>query len=631
MDLLRLPVIGSILRWRRLRPTLQLLMLALAAVVVAHGLLGPQVGPRNLATVTTSIHWRGLLILGLLIAGNVFCGACPMVLARDAGRRLFHARLRWPRALRGKWLGILLLVAVLYAYELFDVWSLPAATAWIILGYFIAAMAVDMLFAGAVFCKHLCPIGQFNFVASTVSPVELRVVSRDTCRTCRTADCIKGRRDTANPSVIRQRGCELGLFLPAKVGNLDCTLCFDCVRACPHDNIALAVRAPGAELLEPGRRSGIGTLARRPDLALLAVVFVAAALVSAFAMTAPASALEQRIASTLGVASEAPALAVLFAVGVLLLPAALVANDHEPPRGDAASPRRRCVGGALRVPPADGRLDRRAGDAGGRDRRLRVARTGRARLDVGGPAARRRAAHPVRAGDRGRVRIDRTAAGAGLSRSRTRVRRECRCHGRRWWRCSRWRRCGSSRSRWRCAAWGDWDESLSRGPAGRRAARRGRRRCARARRPALSDRVGPARRRLSGVGLDRPGCHRRRLGRRAILGAVATGRLGRGAAGSDARHAGRAPGGAHGADGVGAHRAGAGRRLEPVRRRRDGSRGTLRRGGHHRRAGRPGNRDRGSGRHLRPAPAAHHAGRLCPAIRAGRPAVDPPPRQATDV
>ena len=213
---------------------------------------------------------------------------------------------------------------MLYGYELLDVWSLPAATAWIILGYFIAAMAVDMLFAGAVFCKHLCPIGQFNFVASTVSPTELRVVSRDTCRTCRTADCIKGRRDTADPSVIRQRGCELGLFLPAKVGNLDCTLCFDCVRACPHDNIALAVRAPGAELLETGRRSGIGTLARRPDVTLLAVVFVAAALVSAFAMTAPASAVEQRIASALGGTSEAPALAVLFAIGVLLLPAALV-------------------------------------------------------------------------------------------------------------------------------------------------------------------------------------------------------------------------------------------------------------------------------------------------------------------
>lgn len=324
MDLLRLPIAGRILRWPRLRVTLQLLLLAVATAVVAHGLLGPQVGPRNLATVTTSIHWRGLLILGLLIAGNVFCGACPMVLARDAGRRVFHARLRWPRSLRGKWLGILLLVAALYAYELFDVWSLPAATAWIIVGYFVAAMAVDMLFAGAVFCKHLCPIGQFNFVASTVSPAELRVVSRETCRTCRTADCIKGRRDPIEPSIVRQRGCELALFLPSKVGNLDCTLCFDCVRACPHDNIALAVRTPGAELLESGRRSGIGTLARRPDLAALAVVFVTAALVSAFAMTAPAAAFEQAIAGMLGITSEAPALAVLFAVAVLLVPAMIV-------------------------------------------------------------------------------------------------------------------------------------------------------------------------------------------------------------------------------------------------------------------------------------------------------------------
>jgi polyferredoxin len=330
VDLLRLPILGAVLRWRRLRLTLQLALLAVAAALVVHGLTGPQIGPRNLATVATSIHWRGLLVIGLLVAGNVFCAACPMVLARDAGRRVFHARLRWPRQLRGKWLGILLLVGVLYAYELFDVWSLPAATAWIILGYFGMALAVDMLFSGAVFCKHLCPIGQFNFIASTVSPTELRVVSLDTCRTCGTADCIKGRRDPAQPAVVRQRGCELGLFLPAKVGNLDCTLCFDCVRACPHDNIALVTRAPGAELLDPGRRSGIGTLARRPDLAWLAVVFVAASLVSAFAMTAPASALEQRVASALGVASEAPALGVLFVVGVLVLPAVLVRTMGAP-------------------------------------------------------------------------------------------------------------------------------------------------------------------------------------------------------------------------------------------------------------------------------------------------------------
>ena len=31
------------------------------------------------------------------------------------------------------------------------------------------------------------------------------------------------------------RGCELALVQPRKVGNMDCTFCMDCVRACPHD------------------------------------------------------------------------------------------------------------------------------------------------------------------------------------------------------------------------------------------------------------------------------------------------------------------------------------------------------------------------------------------------------------
>jgi hypothetical protein len=324
VDLLKQPLVGPLLLWRHVRVALQLVLLAVAAAVVFHGLFGPQLAPRNLATVLTSIHWRGLLIVGVLAVGNVFCTACPMVLARDAGRRVFHPALRWPRMLRGKWLGLALLIAVLFSYELFDLWSLPRATAWLVLGYFGLALVVDVIFSGASFCKHLCPIGQFNFVASTISPTELRIVDRNTCLSCRTSDCIKGRYTVAEPRRLVQRGCELGLFLPMKVGNLDCTLCLDCVHACPHDNIALSTRTPGAELLERGRRSGIGRLAQRADLATLAVAFTFAALVSAFAMTAPAYAVERQIATVLGVRSEAPVLAVVFIVCVFLLPAILL-------------------------------------------------------------------------------------------------------------------------------------------------------------------------------------------------------------------------------------------------------------------------------------------------------------------
>jgi polyferredoxin len=323
MDLLRLPLVGSVLRWPRFRLVLRLVLLASVVAIVLHGMLGPQIGPRNLATVTTAIHWRGLLIVALLLVGNLFCTACPMMLVRDAGRRFVHPRLRWPRWLRRKWLALGLLVAALFSYELWNLWELPRATAWLIVGYFALALAVDLTFKGASFCKYVCPVGQFNFAASTLSPTELQVRNADVCRTCRTKDCIRGRYTPGAPVTLVRRGCELGLYLPAKVGNLDCTMCLDCVHACPHDNIALATRMPGVEWLVPGRRSGLGRVTARTDLAALSLAFTFGGLLTAFAMTAPSYALQAWL-RTLGLVSEAQVLAFLFVAALLVLPAVCV-------------------------------------------------------------------------------------------------------------------------------------------------------------------------------------------------------------------------------------------------------------------------------------------------------------------
>jgi ferredoxin len=300
----------------RLRTTAQLALLALAALIVLHGFAGPQLAPRNLATVLTWVHYRGLLIGALLLAGNVFCGACPMILVRDIARRFHQPRRRWPSWLGRKAPGLVLFAIVLYSYELFDFWSWPAATASLVIGYFAAALVVDVTFRGAAFCRHICPVGQFSFIASTLSPTEVRPRDAGTCERCTTADCITGRRSPDDPSTILRRGCELGLFLPAKVGNLDCTFCLDCVRACPHDNVAIAWRAPGEELADDRRRSGLGRLSRRPDLAALALLFTFAALLNAFAMVGPAYDLQRQIALHMGVQSEAAVLALLFAAGL---------------------------------------------------------------------------------------------------------------------------------------------------------------------------------------------------------------------------------------------------------------------------------------------------------------------------
>ena len=307
-----------------MRTAAQLVLLIVALAIVLHGFFGRQLAATNLATVLTWIHYRGLLIGALLLAGNLFCAACPMILVRDIGRRFHSPARRWPRRL-GKWVALALFAAVLFAYELFDLWALPAATASIVLGYFGAALLIDLTFTGASFCKHVCPVGQFNFIASTVSPLEVRVRDREVCRTCATVDCIKGRRDERAPSVVIDRGCELALFLPAKAGNLDCTFCLDCVHACPHDNTAIGWRVPGEELADDRRRSAIGRLSRRTDLAALALVFTFAALLNAFAMTAPVYGVERSIAAWLGTTREAPVLGVLFVLALVVLPFAIVA------------------------------------------------------------------------------------------------------------------------------------------------------------------------------------------------------------------------------------------------------------------------------------------------------------------
>ena len=75
---------------------------------------------------------------------------------------------------------------MLFVYELFNLWADPWATGLMIVGYFIAAFAVDFLFKRASFCKYVCPVGQFNFLASTLSPLEVAMRDPNARTTCRT-------------------------------------------------------------------------------------------------------------------------------------------------------------------------------------------------------------------------------------------------------------------------------------------------------------------------------------------------------------------------------------------------------------------------------------------------------------
>lgn len=279
LDLLRIPGLGRLLRGGWPRRGMQMAMALLAGIIILDGLLGPQISPFNLAGVLPWTHWRAATVVALLVFGNFFCMVCPFTFVRDLGRKILPASFVWPRALRSKWLAVGLLVIYLWAYEAFDLWDRPAFTAWVILGYFVGALLVDGFFKNASFCKYVCPIGQFHFVQSLVSPFEVKVRQPDVCASCQTLDCIQGN--------ATQRGCELKLFQPRKSGNMDCTFCMDCVQACPHDNIGLIAVAPGADLIADLPRSSVGRYGKRPDLAALVLVLTFGAFANAAGMVRP--------------------------------------------------------------------------------------------------------------------------------------------------------------------------------------------------------------------------------------------------------------------------------------------------------------------------------------------------------
>ncbi|CUS06108.1 4Fe-4S ferredoxin iron-sulfur binding domain-containing protein [Candidatus Promineifilum breve] len=307
-DLLRAPLLGRLLRARRGRLWLQLPFLLVALLLIYDGFSGPPLAAQNLATVGVWVHTRGFVILALLLFGNLFCMGCPFTIPRTVALRLSGGGRRWPRALRHKWLAVAAFVAFLFLYEWLDLWAGPALTAWVIIGYFLGAFVLELLFAESPFCKYICPLGTFNFVGSTVSPTQITVRDRDVCRACPGKECVNG-----SPRAL---GCGTELFPPMLRSNLDCVFCLDCARACPYDNVALAVRPPGRELVDDA-------WPRRWDVGFLVIVFAFAAPANAFGMVPPFYDLLAWLSAALGTANEFVLLALVFGLLFLLLPAAV--------------------------------------------------------------------------------------------------------------------------------------------------------------------------------------------------------------------------------------------------------------------------------------------------------------------
>ncbi len=336
IDLLEMPALRWLRgRWGRL--PLQTLFLLAALAMLWDGFTGPPEASRNLATVGAWVHYRGLIVVALLLVGNVFCMGCPFTLPRTLAKRLSWRGRRFPAFLRGKWLAMAGLLVLFWLYEALDMWASPALTAWVIVFYFMAAFALEAFFTESAFCKYVCPLGTFNFVYSTLAPTQIGVKDPAVCAACTGKECVNGayapqvsihldeipvRAANSNAATRAVQvthspqgtlGCGTLLYAPQMTSNLDCTLCLDCVRACPHANASLFTRPLGTELR-------VGAWAKRWDVALMVIGLTWLGLLNAFGMIPPVYALQADFAAATGIAAEWVFLLLLFGVGGVLLP-----------------------------------------------------------------------------------------------------------------------------------------------------------------------------------------------------------------------------------------------------------------------------------------------------------------------
>lgn len=253
------PFIKSALKNRYPQLAAFVVMLVGYLFAILAGFTGTPVGSRNFSIVFVWIAWWAILILvAVPFLGRGWCAVCPIPLSgewiqrgtvlrpgrSEAKLKSRWLNLRWPKALRNIWLqNISFLLLALFSSILL---TTPNVTGIVLAAMLFGAIGLSMIFERRSFCRYVCPVGGFIGLYSQTAPIELRVKDKQVCVTCDGKPCYNG---SANGY-----GCPWDVFPGGLKKNTYCGLCMECIRTCPHDNIAINLRLFAADLEKPSTR-----------------------------------------------------------------------------------------------------------------------------------------------------------------------------------------------------------------------------------------------------------------------------------------------------------------------------------------------------------------------------------------
>jgi polyferredoxin len=249
----RFSFLDKALKWRPLQFFCTLPFLAGLVVVIMAGLLGTKVGGRNAAVMLTWVACMSLLTIVLVpLGGRIWCMICPLPVLgeylqrgattgvrsrkqRPDRNRFLGLGLRWPHALRNRWLQVFLFMGLgTFSASLA---GQPRWTAITLLVIVVLAIGMSFVWELRSFCRYVCPVAAYISSFSLNARLSVRKRNRDVCRKCKSRACLRGNSNGWS--------CPYGLCVFTVTRNADCGICTECFKSCPHDNVSLQWRKGG--------------------------------------------------------------------------------------------------------------------------------------------------------------------------------------------------------------------------------------------------------------------------------------------------------------------------------------------------------------------------------------------------
>src|SRR5574341_239136 len=255
IELTRNPFIKNTLKSRYPQLAVFLVMLVGYLIAILAGLIGTPVGSHNFSIVFVWISWWAVLLhVAVPFFGRGWCAVCPIPLPGEwlqrgavlvpPDKKPKWLNLRWRKALRNIWLqNVSFLLLALFSSVLL---TTPNVTGIVLAAMLFGAIGSSAIFERRAFCRYLCPVGGFIGLYSQAAPIELRIKDKQVCVRCDGKPCYNGS--------IHGYGCPWDVFPGGLTKNTYCGLCMECIRTCPHDNIAINLRPFSADLTKPPAR-----------------------------------------------------------------------------------------------------------------------------------------------------------------------------------------------------------------------------------------------------------------------------------------------------------------------------------------------------------------------------------------